>query len=240
MPDVTPATIATATIATATIDVELHSHTHFSRDSLNRIDDMVRTCREVGIDRIAITDHNRIEGALRAKAIAPELVIVSEEVKTTQGELLCLFIHEFIPRGLRPEEAIDRIHAQGGIVGAPHPLDPLRAGLGREAVVRLRDKLEFIEAFNARTHDSEKNAAANALALELGLPRSAGSDAHTLGEIGNSRVRMRPFDADSPQDFLAALRDATLITRTASPLVHLESRWAVAVHRLGLDRSEPN
>ena len=79
MPDTTSAnaataTIATATVATATIDVELHSHTHFSRDSLNRIHDMVRTCGEVGIDRIAITDHNRIEGALRAKAIAPELV----------------------------------------------------------------------------------------------------------------------------------------------------------------------
>ena len=220
------------------IDVELHSHTHFSRDSLNRLKDMIDTCRVVGIGRIAITDHSQIEGALRAHALAPELVIVSEEVKTTQGELLCLFIRELIPRGLSPEEAIDRAHAQGGIVGAPHPLDPLRAGLGRENVVRLAGKLDFIEAFNARTHDTAKNEAADALARELGLPRSTGSDAHTLGEIGACRVRMREYAPDSPQDFLAALREATLITHTSSPLVHLRSSWARTVHQLGLDRGE--
>jgi len=220
------------------LDLELHSHTHFSRDSLNRLDEVIKTCREVGIGRIAITDHSQIEGALRAHALAPELVIVSEEVKTTQGELLCLFIKELIPRGLAPEDAIDRVHAQGGIVGAPHPLDPLRAGLGRENVLRLRDKLDFIEVFNARTRNPAMNIAADALAHELGLPRSVGSDAHMLREIGACRVRMREYIPDSPQDFLDALREATLITRSASPLVHLGSRWAVAVHQMGLDSTK--
>ena len=216
------------------IDVELHSHTHYSRDSLNRLADIVRTCRRVGIDRIAITDHNEIAGALKARAYAPDLVIVGEEVKTTRGELLCLFITEMIPRGTTPDEAIERVHAQGGIVGAPHPLDPLRAGLGRDVVLRLKDRLDFVEVYNARTLDGRKNEQAAALAAELGLPASVGSDAHLLREIGGCRVRMR--DYHSPQDFLAALREATLITRNSSPLARVGSRWAAIAHEFGIDR----
>ena len=216
------------------IDLELHSHTRYSRDSLNRLADIVSTCRNAGIDRIAITDHNEIAGALKAHALAPDLVIVGEEVKTTCGELLCLFIREMIPRGVTPEEAIERVHAQGGIVGAPHPLDPLRAGLGRDNVLHLKDGLDFIEVFNARTLDPHKNAQAAALAAELGLPGSAGSDAHLLREIGTCRVRMREYH--SPQDFAAALRQATLITRNSSPLVRVGSRWAALVHEIGLGK----
>jgi predicted metal-dependent phosphoesterase TrpH len=216
------------------IDVELHSHTHYSRDSLNRLADMVHVCRAAGIDRIAVTDHSEIRGALRAHELAPDLVIVGEEVKTSEGDLLCLFIHELIPRGVTPEEAIARVHDQGGIIGAAHPLDPLRAGLGRENVLRLREQLDFLEVFNARTHDDAKNEGADALAQELGLPGVAGSDAHLLREIGTCRVRMREYT--SPQDFLVALRGATLIKHYSSPMVHLGSRFAATAHRLGFDR----
>ena len=216
------------------IDLELHSHTHHSTDSLNRLPDIIRTCRAVGIDRIAVTDHNEIAGALRAFNAAPDLVIVGEEVKTTHGELLCLFIHDMIPRGTSPEEAIARVRAQGGIVGAPHPLDPNRSGLGRENLLRLAPLLDFVEVFNARTLDATKNTEADALALALGLARSVGSDAHLLCEIGGCRVRMRPYT--SPQDFVAALQEAELITHTSSPLMHLGSRWAAMAHALGIDK----
>jgi predicted metal-dependent phosphoesterase TrpH len=216
------------------IDLELHSHTHYSIDSLNRLADIVRACRAVGIDRIAVTDHNEIAGALKAHAFAPDLVIVGEEVKTTQGELLCLFINELIPRGLAPEEAIERTHVQGGIVGAPHPLDPIRSGLGRENLLRLGPKLDFVEVYNARTLDTTKNTEADELARQLGLPRTSGSDAHLLREIGGCRVRMRPYT--SPQDFLVALHDAELITHAASPLMHVGSRWAAIAHSLGVDK----
>jgi hypothetical protein len=82
------------------------------------------------------------------------------------------------------------------------------------------------------------NAEADALAHELNLPRSVGSDAHLLREIGTCRVRMREYAPDSPQDFLAALKEATLITHTASPLVHLGSRWAVMAHQMGWDAAK--
>lgn len=216
------------------IDVELHSHTHHSNDSLNRLADIVRTCAEVGINRIAITDHNEITGALRAQALAPELVIVGEEVKTTAGELLCLFITERVPRGLSPEDTIARVRAQGGIVGAPHPLDPIRSGLGRANLLRLAPMLDFIEVFNARTIDPARNAEADALARELDLPRTVGSDAHLLRELGGCRVRMRPYT--SPQDFLVALRDAVLIIHASSPLMRVGSRWAAVAHNIGVDK----
>ncbi|HEY3290364.1 MAG TPA: PHP domain-containing protein [Anaerolineae bacterium] len=217
------------------IDVELHSHTHHSIDSLNRIADIVRTCANVGIDRIAITDHNEIDGALRAHALAPDLVIVGEEVKTSAGELLCLFISKRIPRGMSPEDTIAQVHAQGGIVGAPHPLDPIRSGLGRTNLIRLAPMLDFIEVYNARTIDPARNAEADVLARELGLPRTVGSDAHLLRELGGCRVRMRPYS--SPQDFLVALSDATLITHASSPLMRVGSRWAAFAHHIGVDKN---
>jgi predicted metal-dependent phosphoesterase TrpH len=220
------------------IDLELHSHTQYSKDSLNRLPDIIAQCRKVGIDRIAITDHGKIEGALRAHELAPDLVIVGEEVKTAQGELLCLFIRELIPRGLSPAETITRAHGQGGIVGTPHPLDTWRAGLGREGVLRLRGQLDFIEVFNARTSEPDRNDQAAALAAELGLPGTTGSDAHTLGEIGTSRVRMREYDPASPLDFLAALREAQLIKRASSPWVHFGSRFAVMAHQMGFGKPE--
>ena len=216
------------------IDCELHSHTHYSRDSLNRLRDIIDACHKAGIDRIAITDHSEIAGALKAFQLAPELVIVSEEVKTTQGDLLCYFIQQKIPRGVTPEEAIQRVHDQGGIVGPAHPLDTTRAGLGRDNVLRLREQIDFIEVFNARTIDPAMNDAAQALANELGLPGIAASDAHLLSEIGASRVRMRTYT--SPQDFLAALRQATLVNHSSSALVHFGSRWASMLHQLGYDK----
>lgn len=219
------------------IDVELHAHTRFSSDSLNRLSDVIRVCRAVGIQRIAITDHNEIEGALRARDLAPGLVIVGEEVMTTEGELLCLFIEQRIPPGLTPEEVIERVHSQGGLVGPSHPFDyPRRAGLGPENVIRLRDRLDFIEVYNARTRDASANEHANALALELGLPRTAGSDAHTLAEIGRCRVRMPAFT--TAQEFLAGLRQAELLMRHSPWTVSLGSRLAAIAHRLGFDSSD--
>ncbi|MGQ9815387.1 MAG: PHP domain-containing protein [Candidatus Roseilinea sp.] len=219
------------------IDVELHAHTRFSSDSFNRLSDVIRACRTAGIHRIAITDHNEIEGALRARDLAPDLVIVGEEVMTTQGELLCLFIKRRIPPGLTPEETIDQVREQGGLVGPSHPFDyPRRAGLGPENVIRLRSQLDFIEVYNARTRDKSANTRANALALELGLPRTAGSDAHTLAEIGRCRVRMPSFT--TPQEFLAGLREAELVTQHSPWTVSFGSRLAAIAHKLGLDVSD--
>jgi predicted metal-dependent phosphoesterase TrpH len=210
------------------IDLELHAHTRCSHDSLSRPADVVRACRRIGLHRIAITDHNRLAGALEARELAPDLVIVGEEVSAQEGHLLCLFLREPIPRGLPAEEVIARAHAQGGLAGAAHPLDLARNGIGRAAAEQLKDRLDFLEVFNARTLDPFVYDLSRALARSLDLPAACGSDAHLLREVGGCRVRMREYA--SPQDFLAALRGAELITRRSSWLARLGSRFATLAH----------
>jgi predicted metal-dependent phosphoesterase TrpH len=216
------------------LDLELHCHTRYSPDSLVKLPDLIEHARKVGIDRLAITDHSEIEGALLAKQMAPDLVIVGEEAMTDEGELLCLFINELIPDGLSLEEAIDRVHAQGGICGPPHPLDPRRHGIGMDNMLRFATKLDFIEVFNARTRDGSKNDEADYIAQRLELPRICASDAHTLQEVGISRMRIREYT--SPCDFVEALRDAELIPNYSSLMVNVSSRIAAIAHGLGFDR----
>ncbi|MCL6511765.1 MAG: PHP domain-containing protein [Anaerolineae bacterium] len=216
------------------LDLELHCHTRYSPDSLVKLPDLIEYARKVGIHRLAITDHREIEGALLAQQMAPDLIIVGEEAMTKQGELLCYFITELIPDDLTLEEAIDRVHDQGGICGPPHPLDPRRSGIGLENLLEYAPKFDFIETFNARTRDTSKNDEADYIAQRLDLPRICTSDAHTLQEVGISRTRIREYT--SPQDFVAALREAELIPNYSSLMVNVSSRIAAIAHGLGFDR----
>ena len=97
------------------IRVELHVHTRASFDSLVPIDKLIRRVKKLGIDRVAITDHNAIEAAIEAQALAPELVIVGEEIETTKGELIGYFMSEWVPSGLDPYETIERLRGQGAL-----------------------------------------------------------------------------------------------------------------------------
>ncbi|MFC1465342.1 MAG: PHP domain-containing protein [Candidatus Brachytrichaceae bacterium NZ_4S206] len=216
------------------LDVELHCHTRYSPDSLVKLPDLIEHARKVGIHRLAITDHSEIEGALLAKQMAPDLIIVGEEAMTVQGELLCLFITELIPDGLTLKEAIDRVHAQGGICGPSHPLDPRRFGIGMENLLEYASEFDFIETFNARTRETSKNDEADYIAQRLDLPRVCASDAHTLQEVGISRMRIREYT--TPQDFVAALRDAELLPNYSSLMVNVSSRLAALAHGLGFDK----
>lgn len=219
------------------IDLELHCHTRWSPDSLTKLDELIARARAAGLGHLAITDHSEIKGAILAKEMAPDLIIVGEEAMTDQGELLCYFITELIPRGLTIGEVARRVHAQGGICGPSHPFDPNRYGIGGENIRKHAHELDFVEVFNARTRDDSKNTLANEIALELGLPRIVASDAHTLREVGVSRVRLaRPFA--SARDFLAALKepDTALITHHSPMSVHVQSTIATMAHKAGLDR----
>jgi len=161
----------------------------------------VRRCLERDINCIAITDHGTIEGALRVREIAPFPVIIGQEVYTREGEIMGLFLEKPVPHGLPLLEAARRIREQGGIVGVPHPLDRFaRHNGGEKLVAKLLPLLGFIEVFNARSIISGD---AVHLARKYGLPGSAGSDAHTLYEVGNAFIEMPGFS--SPRDFLSSL-----------------------------------
>ena len=204
--------------------VDLHMHTSASHDCLSTPADVVERARECGLDRIAVTDHNEIAGALEARALDPDLVIVGEEVRTSEGlDLIGLWVEERIPPGGSFREVADAIHAQQGVVYVPHPFDA-RRGTDEPFLDGLVDCVDAVEAFNARVHDGSRNARASAWARRHALPVGAGSDAHTLREIGRGTVVMPPFTG--PASFLASLRGARIQGRASSPLVHLASTWA--------------
>ncbi len=221
------------------MDLELHSHSQYSFDSLTKPEDIIAQCRIVGIDRIAITDHNEIQGALSALKLAPDLIIVGEEVMTTQGELLCYFIKSRIPPGMTPADTCDLVHQQGGLVGPSHPFDPRRSGLGGTILRLIANKLDFVEVFNARTCDTSKNDLAYDLARDLNLPMICASDAHTIAEIGRTRVRVQ-HEVDTPASFLRALSDCELITSHSSGLVSIGSRAAALAHVMGMGKPGEN
>src|SRR5215475_2433124 len=159
--------------------VELHSHTLYSKDCLIKLEDVIRTCKERGIDRIAITDHNTAEGALALAAMAPELIIPGEEIMTTQGELLTFFVQETIPPGLSPTDTIRRLRDQGAVISVSHPYDRLRKGAWQEAdLLKIVDKVDALEIFNSRCIYKEDNAKALAFANAHGKPGTVGLDGH--------------------------------------------------------------
>ena len=202
--------------------VDLHVHTCYSRDSLMSLETVVVTCRRLGLDKVAITDHNTIAGALALREMAPELVVVGQEIKTPAGELIAYFLEEEIPKGLSPQETIARIRAQGGVVGVPHPLDRLRREAVRWAnLMEIIDQVDALEAFNARTTFPADNRRTEDLARQRGLLVTAGSDAHAACEIGQAYVEMPPFN--SKEQFMRSLAQGQIVGRLSPPWIHFTS-----------------
>jgi predicted metal-dependent phosphoesterase TrpH len=208
----------------------MHLHSRVSHDSLNAYEGLLRTAEERGLDRIVVTDHNRIDGALRLREMDPVRVIVGEEVKTREGaDIIGIFLREPIPRGTPARETCERIRTQGGVVYVPHPFDTRRAG-GGALLDGIADLVDAVEAHNARTWRRALNEQGERWAVERGFPVGAGSDAHTLRELGRGYVEVPPFE-NTRESFLAALRAGRVAGRTfSSPLCSLFSTYA-KVHK---------
>jgi len=208
------------------IKADLHVHTCYSMDCCTPLERIVNRCLEISINCVAIADHNTIAGALKLKEIAPFKVIVAEEILTPVGELMGLFLTEEIPKGLSPEETIARIKSQGGLVNIPHPFGrspflSLRAKQSNLLSDKILSQVDIIEVFNSRTPFPNSSAKAWRLAMEHGKVAGAGSDAHTVGEIGRAYVEMPEFNG--PDDFLICLSQGKIFGRRSSPLVHFAS-----------------
>lgn len=203
--------------------IDLHTHTRCSKDSLNQYDRIIEAVQRAGLDGIAVTDHNTFEGALEMQRRAPFIVIPGEEIKTTRGEIIGLFLSDEIPPGLTPLDTIDRIHGQGGLVYVPHPFDEVRGSrLARPALAEITPRIDILEVFNARNALPRFNSRAREYAAGHGLLAGAGSDAHTYGEYGRAYVEVPSFDG--PTDFLEAMRQGTWHGRLSGPLVHARTR----------------
>jgi predicted metal-dependent phosphoesterase TrpH len=207
------------------IRIDMHIHTRASFDCLCDPERVLERALAAGLNRICITDHNVLAEALALRARYPDRVIAGEEVKTAEGvDIIGLYLEEAIPRGTPAVATCERIRAQGGLVYVPHPFAGGK-GRGGSVLPRIAELVDVVEGHNARLHDPALNERARAWAAARGLPLGAGSDAHTLREVGRAYVEVPPFE-DTPAGLLAALREGRLVGTSSSRWVHLASTAA--------------
>lgn len=205
--------------------LDLHTHTRGSWDCLSDPEALLERALEVGLDRVAITDHDRLGVALEMAERHPERVIPGEEVRTAEGiDVIGLYLSREIPRGTPARQVCDRIREQGGIVYLPHPFAAGKGASGRFAQ-ELASYVDVVEVFNARLRSRRRNRLALELARDHSKLQGAGSDAHTLGEVGNGRIRV-PRHPSRPEALLEALAHGRVEGRRAPLHVFLASNWA--------------
>jgi predicted metal-dependent phosphoesterase TrpH len=207
------------------VRVDLHLHSSASFDCRVPPLEVARRCGQLGLSPIFLTDHEGIDGA-QALLEAGHAAVVGQEILTTEGEMIGLFLKNAVPSHLSPEETVDAIKGQGGLVYLEHPYDTGRRNLREAAIERIAPQIDIVEVVNGRSRP-EVNRLAEELRSTLGVPAGAGSDAHTLKEIGSVYVEMEAFDGAN--DFLAKLRAGRLVTRPRG--------WRLAAERLPLFRA---
>ena len=173
--------------------IDCHCHTIFSKhffwgyDALNKPEEMIKAAIKKGLDGLAITDHNTVKGSLAAKKIAKKYnfkIITGSEISTETGDFLALGIKEDVPKNLSLEETLEKIHDLGGIGVAPHPFGRY---IFRKCVKNKAIKADAIEVFNSSLNFMQNKKALN-LAKKFKKSITAGSDAHSVREVGNAGI----------------------------------------------------
>jgi len=163
------------------VKADLHVHTTYSSDSIISPSDLVFYAKKRGLNAVAVTDHNQVAGALKIAKETAFLIIPGTEVSSADGHIVGLNVSEVIPRGLRADETVDRIHAAGGVAIACHPYALFKGSLGKH----VSAKFDAIEVINARNFPFKRGVRkANELADSLKLSHVAGTDAHYGPQIG--------------------------------------------------------
>jgi predicted metal-dependent phosphoesterase TrpH len=205
--------------------VDFHTHTSASRDSLTSPAGFIRAARRRKLDRVVVTDHNSITGALAAHLLDPELVIVGEEIMTTHGEILAVYVTEEIPSGLSSRETIQRLRDQDAFISVSHPFDSWRSGAWKlDDLLEITPLVDAIEVFNARSMAPAANQRAYDFARQHALPGTAGSDAHVAFELGSASLLL-PLFSDSDQ-LRKVIQEGTVQGRLSPFWVHFFSRYA--------------
>ncbi len=202
--------------------IDLHCHTLASYDCKTSLQAVVLACQQQKIDVLAITDHNEIWAAqeLTALGLATPQFIVGEEVYTSEGEIIGLFLQEKIARGQSPERTLSEIHEQGGLALLPHGFDHWKPStLKAVARERIKASLDIIEAFNGHTARARSNEYARVWAAIHNLPTSGGSDAHRAADIGSVYLETADRPIKTPSDLLAALKGGKIVGRRRNPIL---------------------
>lgn len=183
---------------------DLHIHTTYSYDGTCTVSAVLKKAAEVGLDVIAITDHDEIQGSLEAEELAPAYGVVAipgSEVTMAEGHLLALYIHHKIPKGLSLEETLRKVGSQGGVCLAAHPGGIPFNSLSPETIRRTLQNPELakvlvgIEVFNAGLLQLSGNEVAQRLADGLRVAQTGSSDAHLFWMVGKGATGFRGWSA---------------------------------------------
>jgi len=189
------------------LKIDLHVHTCYSIDAGTTPEEVVTYSKKHGLDGVAITDHDTLKGALKLTNQKELLVIPGIEITTLDGHVLALNVREEVLPRMPLSETIRRIHELGGVAVAAHP-KVIHGGIGQQITSSLGfDAIEVINSsafpFSFSTYMSRK------VALRLGLPQVAGSDAHYPSEIGFAYTVV---DADSEvNEIVHAIRNGATV-----------------------------
>lgn len=231
-----PQPALTSLSGSQTLRVDLHSHSSVSPDGWMSPVELVEAAVASGLDKIAVTDHREIDGAIEAYGRYPERVIVGEEIHCAKGtHIIGLFLSELVPSALSLEETVGRVREQGGLVYAPHPF--AYAWSANRHAMAVLSEADVVEVFNSRAFLPQWNRRAAQAACSRGLPGAASTDAHFPWEFGRAYTVLPAFsDADG---FRSALRKARPVGSTlGSPWLHVTSKLISEARRVvpGLGR----
>lgn len=200
---------------------DLHMHTIYSYDGTASVSAVLKRAKQIGLDIIAITDHDEIKGSLKALELAPAFgieVIPGVEVTTAEGDLLALNVTENIDRGLSLIDTVLKVGELGGFCIAPHPMAggfAMKSLSAHSIMKALRNRhvaqvLIGIETYNATTLDRMSNHYAHILGERLGIAKLGNSDAHVAEAIG---LGLTEFEGHTANDLLKAIHKRKTIVR---------------------------
>lgn len=195
--------------------VDLHTHSYGSPDGSLDLRDYRYFLQNKLLDYIAITDHNTIAAALEIKKGLGDLgerIIIGEEIMTTEGEIIGLYLSEEIPGNCTPPEAMAAILRQNGLVYIPHPFETVRDGVGPELLKAIAHDVDIIETYNGRAVFQNRSRAVRKWATEHDKPGAASSDAH--GRFGWGRTYSIIAEPPTRDNLAAQLREAAYATRS--------------------------
>lgn len=211
------------------LSVELHCHSALSYDGRDPVDLLLEQAAAVGLDALAVTDHDEIDASLSAVDLAPEYGLVGIpgiEITSAAGHVLGLGISEAVPPGLPFTETVERIRDLGGLAVVPHPFQRSRHGVAAHVSRAELADVDAIEVYNSRLLTGLANRWAEQFAERNGLPMTAGSDAHISEMVGQAVTRV---DADEPtaDGVLRAIRrgDTTVLGK--------RTPWRISLRQFG-------
>ncbi|MDL5361111.1 PHP domain-containing protein [Halalkalicoccus sp. NIPERK01] len=192
------------------LSVELHAHSALSHDGRDPVDLLLEQAAAVGLDALAITDHDEIEASLEAAELAPEYGLVGIpgiEITSSAGHVLGIGVDHRVEAGLPYGETIERIREAGGIAVVPHPFQTSRHGVGAKVSRDELARADAIEIYNSRLLTGRANRKAERFARSRGLPMTAGSDAHIGEMVGQAVTRVETGGERSVEAILDGVRE---------------------------------